>query len=343
MKNRRLNDTAPKAIATAAMTAILLSGFLIAFAIFNFGCQTKPTVARETVSRSFGGSQALLGPIALSEDVVIVDTRSSFDFLMARIPRSVSVNWSDYSEREPSQRGWPQKDLFAAARRLARMGIAPDSKVVVLGQGLAGEGEEGRVAWFLAYLGIEDIRFGRFGSVKSRLTTEALPESTKPLFEDERIESSRSLQPPEPPATGKPIWKPQVVSSLIVTREELRGAVSNNAMKNPWAFSGRTKLYRILDVRPAKEYLGQRGGMRSKSTPNFNAVNVPWKEFFTPDFRPLKETGDRLGAIHVAPEHRVIVIDNDGVSACAVTMALRAFGYSDAGCYAGGFNDLLAK
>ncbi len=325
------------------LATILLSGFLIALAILNFGCQSKPTVARETVSRSFGGGQALLGPITISEDVVVVDTRSSFDFSMARIPRSVSVNWSDYSEREPAQRGWPQKDLFAAARRLARLGISPDSKVVVLGQGADGQGEEGRVAWLLAYLGVQDVRFGRFGSVKSRLTTEALPESTKPLFEDEREASSRSLQPPETPAAGAPIWKPQVVSSLIVTREELRGAVSNNAMEKPWTFNGKSKTYRIIDVRPDKEYLGQRGGLRSKTVPNFNAINVPWKEFFTPDFRPLAETSERLQSIHVTPMHRVIVIDHDGVSACAVTMALRAYGFTDAGCYAGGYNDVLAK
>lgn len=334
MKTQSSNDT---------LVTIVLSGFLIALAILNFGCQTKQTVTRETVSRSFGGSQALLGPIALSEDVVIVDTRSSFDFSMARIPRSVSINWSDYSEREPAQRGWPQKDLFAAARRLARLGISPESKVVVLGLGADGQGEEGRVAWLLAYLGVQDVRFGRFGSVKSRLTTEALPESTKPLFDDEREASSRSLQPPETPAPGAPIWKPQVVSSLIVTREELRGAVSNNAMEKPWAFAGKSKTYRIIDVRPDKEYLGQRGGLRSKTVPNFNAINVPWKEFFTPDFRPLAETSERLQAIHVAPAHRIIVIDHDGVSACAVTMALRAYGYTDAGCYAGGYNDVLAK
>lgn len=330
--------------AQEALVTVFIFGLLTV--LLGAGCQTKPTVARETVSRSFGGSQALLGPIALTEDVVVADARSSFDFSMARIPRSVSINWADYSEAETSQKGWPQKDLFAAARRLARLGIAPDSKVVVLGLGLEGQGEEGRVAWMLAYLGVENVRFGRFGSVKSRITTEALPEAAQSAFSDARSgrkKDEREAQPPEAAVPAKPIWKPQVVSSLIATREEVLGAIDGNATAKPWApKGGKPKLYRIIDVRPEDEYLG-RTGFRSKSIPNIEALNVPWKEFFTGDFRPSAETAERLRAVGVQPQHRIIVVDNDGLASCAVTMALRAYGFQDAGCYAGGYNDLMSR
>lgn len=322
-------------------TKLVVAGFLLAAVTtaLTTGCQTKPTVARETVSRAFGGGPALLGPIALNEDVVVVDARSAFDYSMARIPRSVAINWADYSEAEPTKRGWPQKDLFAATRRLARLGIAPDSKVVVLGAGLDGQGEEGRVAWLLAYLGVENVRFGRFGSVKAKLTTEALPESLGPqgpLSKDER-----PAQPPEAVTAAKPIWKPQTVDSLIVTTKEMKGVINNHAMEKPWGYAGRkAKLYRIIDVRPEGEYLGK-SSFRSKSIPNLNAINVPWKEFFDADFRPFAETAQKLAAIQVTPQHRVIVIDNDGVASAAVVMALRAYGYNDAGVYAGGYNDLI--
>lgn len=318
---------------------MIVLSFLSAAVVLTTGCQTKPTVARETVARTFGGGPALLGPIALTEEVVVVDARSAFDYSMARIPRSVAINWPDYSEAEPNKRGWPQKDLFAATRRLARLGIAPDSKVVVLGAGLDGQGEEGRVAWLLAYLGIDNVRFGRFGSVKTRLTTEALPESAKPLGSASRDELP--TQPPEAVTVAKPIWKPQTVNSLIVTTAEMKGVINNHATEKPWNFAGgKNKLYRIIDVRPEGEYLGK-SSFRSKSIPNLNAINVPWKEFFDADFRPVPETIQKLAAIQVTPQHRIIVIDNDGVASAAVTMALRAFGYNDAGVYAGGYNDLV--
>jgi thiosulfate/3-mercaptopyruvate sulfurtransferase len=303
------------------------------------GCQSKPTVVRETVSRSFGGSQALLGPIVVDESVVVVDARSSFDYSMARIPRSVSMNWADYSETEPNLRGWPQKDAFAGTRRLARLGIAPDSKVVVLGYGAEGQGEEGRIAWMLAYWGVANVRFGRFGSVKARVTTEALPEAAKSSFDD-----GRSMQPPEKPTTAKPIWKPAIVNSLIASREEIQGAIESSANVKPWSFGGgKPKLYRIIDVRSEAEYLGKKGGFRAKAIPNIEALNAPWKEFFTADFRPLAETAQRLASVGILPQHRVIVIDNDGVASAAVTMALRAFGYADAACFAGGYNDLMRR
>ncbi|MDX9732375.1 MAG: rhodanese-like domain-containing protein [Bdellovibrionales bacterium] len=321
------------------------------------GCQTKPTVVRETAERGFGGEKALLGPITLDEAVVVVDTRPKFDFSMARIPRSVSINWADYSEAEPNKRGWPQRDIFAAARRLARLGIAPDSKVVIFGQGLEGQGEEGKVAWLLAYLGVENVRFARFGSVRTRITTEAMPESVGSagamggsLLGDDTSgwnDPSRSMQPAEAPVEAKPIWKPEVASSLIVLPSELKGAIQNRAVEKPWASKAaaeqgaKPRLYRIIDVRPEKEYLGQRGGLRSKAIPNIDAVNIPWKEFFTPDFRPDTSLVERLRAVGIAPEYRIVVIDSDGVASAAVTMALRAFGYSDAGNYAGGYNDLM--
>lgn len=305
-------------------------------------CQTKPTVVRETPSRTFAGGPALLGPIVLSEDMVIADARPPFDYSMARIPRSVSINWADYSEAEPAKRGWPQKDLFAAARRLARLGISLDSKVVVLGLGKNGHGEEGRVAWMLAYLGVDNVRFGQFGSVKARLTTEALPEEGRSDFGKAASVDARPGQPPEAATPAKPIWKPLVVSNLIASKEEVLGAIENNAMEKPWSFKGaKPKLYRLIDVRSESEYLGRSGGFRSKLIPNLNALNVPWKEFFDGDFRPFGETAERLASIGVRPQQRIIVLDNDGVASAAVTMALRAFGYTDAANFAGGYNDLM--
>lgn len=316
------------------------------------GCVTKPTVVTETPTRGFGAAPQLLGPIQLSEQTVILDARPAFDYSMARIPRSQNINWVDFSEREPRSRGWPQKDAFASARRLARMGISPASKVVVFGFGPNGQGEEGRVAWLLAYLGVENVQFARFGSVKSRITTEAMPEETKASLLQESPAGSAAnaatdvsgMASPEAPIESAAVWKPNLEGTLIATKKEIIGAFQNRAMEKPWSFEGRkAKIYRILDVRPAREYLGKSGGLRARSIPNFDAVNVPWKEFFDADFRVLPEIGERLIAIGFSKDDRILVIDNDGVASAAVTMALRAMGFKEAGLYAGGYNDLMEK
>lgn len=355
-------------VALLAVVFFGLSGGLI-------GCVTKPTVVTETSTRGFGAAPALMRPVLLDESTVILDARPAFEYSMARIPRSLNINWVDFSERDPMSRGWPQKDSFAAARRLARMGISPESKVVVFGLGPDGQGEEGRIAWLLAYLGVENVQFARFGAVKSRLTTEVIPKMARSNFEENRAliggsgfgaasrlsESDRSIpagdeaigasggllgdnQPKESVISAKPVWKPEIESSLIATRAEILGAFENRAVEKAWSFQGaKPKFYRIIDVRAAKEYLGKTGGLRSRAIPNFDAMNIPWKDFFDKDLKPLPEIGDRLLSIGFRRDQRILVIDNDGVASAAVTMALRAMGFVDAACYAGGYNDLLKK
>lgn len=336
-----------QALVGQGIRALLFGGFICGL----IGCVTRPTLVTETPTRGFGAAPQILGPIQLNEQTVILDARPAFDYSMARIPRSQNINWVDFSEREPRSRGWPQKDSFASARRLARMGISPDSKVVVFGLGPNGQGEEGRIAWLLVYLGVENVQFARFGSVKSRITTEAMPEEARASILTESGGSSANaasdasgLASPESPVESSPIWKPNIESTLIATKKEITGAFQNRAMEKPWSFEGRkAKRYRILDVRPAREYLGKSGGLRARSIPNFDAVNVPWKEFFDADFRVQPEIGERLTAIGFSKNDRILVIDNDGLASAAVTMALRAMGFKDAGLYAGGYNDLMEK
>ncbi len=316
--------------------SVLALGSVAIIVAISVGCATKPTVVSETIQRQFLGGPALLKPIQLTESIVVVDARSSFDYSMARVPRSVHINWADYAEAEPNLRGWPQRDLFAAARRIARLGIEPSTPVVVLGQGKNGQGEEGRVAWLLAYLGVRDVRFAKFDAVRKRITTEALPPSRETpedrmLDEGESSFATSSKAPAESPPKAAPIWKPLIVSSLIVREPEFKKALlADSRMK-------------IIDVRPAKEYLGTQGGLRAKMIPNIEALNVPWKEFFTDDFRPDPEIAPKLQSVNVTPDLRIVVIDNDGIAAAAVAMALRALGFEQAGVYAGGYNDLLSR
>ncbi len=151
-------------------------------------------------------------------------------------------------------------------------------------------------------------------------------------------------QPKESGIVPQAVWKPELESTLIATRAEILGAFENRAIEKAWSYQGAApKFYRIIDVRSAKEYLGKSGGLRSRAIPNFDAMNIPWKEFFDTDLKPLPEIGERLVSIGFRRDQRILVIDNDGVASAAVTMALRAMGFVDAACYAGGYNDLLKK
>jgi len=290
-------------------------GFAFACLIALSACQTKPVKSSVNEPRAFSKQAVVITP-----ETVVVDARPAFDYSTAHVPHSVSVTWSDYVEAEPAQRGIIQRDTFAAARRLARLGIAPESKVVVLGRGLNGSGEEGRVAWMLAYLGVHDVQFAALDALKPRLTNE--PEA-------------------QPPASA-PLWKPVIDESLNATKDEVLFAINQNAVARPVSYKGApAKLYRFIDVRSERAYLGKEGLAAVKHVPDMGAINIPWKQFFTPAMRVDESTIKQLALMGYSPNERIIVLDEDGVASAAVAMAFRQLGYTNTANYSGGLQDLI--
>ncbi|HVK60494.1 MAG TPA: rhodanese-like domain-containing protein, partial [Bdellovibrionales bacterium] len=231
------------------------------------------------------------------------------------------LNWSDFTEPEPAQRGIMQADLFGAARRLARLGISPESHVVVVGNGIYGNGEEGRVAWMLVYMGLSKVQFASLEALKPRVTNVIDTSSIKAV----------------------PMWKPEVRTSLNVTRDEVIFAINERGVEKPISFKGGPALvYHIIDVRSEKAYLGKEGVGSRAHVPNMDAINIPWKEFFDKQMRVKTSMAQRLAQVGLDPANRVIVIGEDGVSSAAVTLVLRGLGYKNAGNYAGGLLDLMS-
>jgi 3-mercaptopyruvate sulfurtransferase SseA len=289
--------------------------FILLFALS--ACQSKPVKSSVNEPRAFtDGNQ----PVQITPQTIVVDARPAFEYSTAHVPHSVPVSWSDYVEAEPAQRGILQRDLFSAARRLARAGLGPDSKVVVLGRGLGGGGEEGRVAWMLSYLGIRDVQFAAIDSLKPRLTNE--PEA----------------QPPP----GAPIWKPVPDESLTATKDEVMFAINHNGLTTPIGYKGAApNIYRFIDVRSERGYLGKEGIGALKRVPDMGAINIPWQQFFTPAMRVNEKTIKQLVAMGYTPNERLIILDENGIASAAVTMALRQAGFANTANYAGGLQDLI--
>ncbi len=284
-------------------------------------CATGPTKVTESIDRKGEAGVGQSAPIRITPQTIVLDARPAFEYSVAHVPGSVHVQWYLFSD--PARPGELHGDYFSLARRLSWMGIHPDSHVVVVGKGLNGGGEEGRVAWMLAFLGVSNVQFTELDSLKLRLTS--LPEQNPPK--------------------SAPLWKPSIVEDLRATREEVLFAINNQAVHRPGAFkTGEPPvLYRFIDVRPVDDYLGREGFGARHTVPNMDAVNIPWREFFHPDMRVKSEMASRLKEVGLLPEHRIIVLSEDGVSSGAVTMALRSLGFPKSANYAGGLTDLLSK
>lgn len=243
-------------------------------------------------------AQNLMAPINLGPDTVLIDARSSFDYTMAHLPGALNLDWREFSSLNSSDSSGLGQDVFTHARRLSRLGIDINSKIVVIGKGTAGQCEEGRIAWLLTYLGVSNIHFVGEGYFSSGWTN---------IVRD----------PPLRPNVDT--WKPLLKPHLLVEKRELKAAIKrDHPMKNVV----------LMDVRSSAEYLSD--------PKRIEAINIEWKEFFGEDLKIRKTMTRKLLEVGIKPEQRIIVISNEGLRSSCVTLALIALGFPNAGNFVAG-------
>ncbi len=299
---------------------------LVLLLVSSFGCALKPTKSSEKSPRIFKFTDqelpAIMKSIPLDQASVIIDARSAFDYSLAHIPNSINVQWDEFSEVGTAFKGKLLGDLFSVSTRLSRIGIEPESKVLVVGNGVKGGGEEARLAWMMTYLGIKQVSFVDISSLKARMinTTQ---------------EQNKSA----------PIWKPKTLDSVNCTSKEFINVINQQGLLNPISFGQMpARIYKIIDVRSEAEYLGRQTlDEEAIEAPDVGAINIEWKQFFTKQGLPRKGIKKQLIEIGVKPEHRILVVDSRGVRSAAATMALLSLGFSNAANCAAGWKEIIER
>lgn len=276
--------------------------------LFLLGCAQGPTKIYETESpESLYLKNTLSRPILIEEDTLIIDARPAFDYALAHVPGAISVQWTDFTDPRGPRPGLLKVDLYPEIRRLASMGISPGSKIVVVGKGKKGNGEEARLAWTLLYLGIKNVQVAELDSLGLRFS---------------------NLQPA--PRPSHDVWKLKLVTAYLADRKEIIKVATRPQSQN----------MHIIDVRSKDEYFSKSKRLEYE-VPDLRAVNIEWKEFFTLQGRPNSAMITQLQAININLDDRIIVISNNGLRSGAVTYTLLALGFKNAANYAGGYTDLI--
>jgi thiosulfate/3-mercaptopyruvate sulfurtransferase len=113
----------------------------------------------------------LAGEIPGQVTSLVVDSRSEPEYEAGHIPSALRLGWEDWNAKpnlkttglsldlwEPGY--WGALDNFRLmefAGRLAQLGLSNHRPVVVYADSLASKGREGRIAWMLLYLGVENV------------------------------------------------------------------------------------------------------------------------------------------------------------------------------------------
>ena len=149
---------------------------LIPLFLFIAGCQIPPTEIVENdgalEDRSFGKID--YGKKFDLKKSVIIDTRSRFEHELSKLPRSFHLYWKDLDLKSYSG---PHKaeQKRRLQKFLALKGVDPYTRVVILGKGLKGNGEEFFVAASLISLGIKKINFMDTKKLKDSLISKDIP------------------------------------------------------------------------------------------------------------------------------------------------------------------------
>lgn len=275
---------------------------LAAFLVVSLSaCQMAPTKIIETQKREFSQVvEKAQKPIVVTGLTVVLDVRSRFDYGLNHVANSILFPWHNLAESQQS--GELLKDQRQAAMRLALLGLNPQTPVVIVGNGLAGQGEEGRLAWNLLYLGFQDVQVSSIEAFRKVMT----PSDT-------------------PPVLNEKSWSVHAKPSLQIDKTEFL----------KWAKHPKERLeshVHIIDVRSEKEFLG--------AEPDVNAINIEWKHFFTDQGRPDPIFKNKLAALGIGSIDQIILISSHGVRSAAVTYALLALGFSKVQNFTPGWNSL---
>lgn len=154
-------------------------------------------------------------PIKLNDKVILIDVRRAFDYNILHLPNAINLSWEEFADHRGPFPGRLLDDKDRMAARLSRLGMTPETKVIVVGYGREGAGEEGRLAWTLYYLGVNDVQFANMNYFKARLT--------------QKLAIAKQVAP---------VWKPKLRQATIASEKEM----ASDSLKVKW-----------IDIRSKKE------------------------------------------------------------------------------------------
>jgi 3-mercaptopyruvate sulfurtransferase SseA len=275
-------------------------------------CQNKPTKITETPPAQAWATritETTKKPLKLTDDTVVLDSRSDFDYGLAHWSSSVHFTWENLVQ--DVHKPWLLIDPRSAQRKFALLGIQPNTPVVVIGYGHKGSADEGRLAWMMLYFGCNDVATVSVDGLDVYFTHQETPTRK-----------------------NSDIWDAPARLKFIIDKEDfLRAATSPRQV-------GKHSVH-IIDVRSKDEYFNRTDA--NSETPDLQALQIDWHEFFGDDGRPVKTVRSKLHSIDVKNDDEVILISSNGVRSSAAAYALYALGFKNVRTFLGGWDALVKK
>ena len=146
---------------------------LVVFILFA-GCQIQPTIVKEESVNQF------------NKNLVLVDTRSAFEFTIHHITGSVNLNSGDFLilKNLKIEKRILDPDIGQTIERLAKRGVSPLKSIVLISNKKDSD-ENKKWNWLMRQLGFADVALTSLDDYRAHnksLVTQANPEAL-PVWE----------------------------------------------------------------------------------------------------------------------------------------------------------------
>jgi len=244
--------------------------------------------------------------------ITVLDARSGSAYHRGHVPGAIRIEWKDFRD------GWGRTgklspDFEKVARRLEALGVDGRHPVVVYGAAREGWGEEGRIAWMLAYLGHARVRV-LDGGYRAWIAAGG------------SASRDRSATPPgEFTVRVNPTVRANLADVAAAVGVAHGTAVSATHASAP-ASIPRTV---VLDVRPRDEWDGARRYWEPRTGHIPGAVRFEWRELLDAEgrLRPHSELLPLLAQRGITPDRPIIVYCTGGVRSAEAFWMLRVLGF----------------
>jgi thiosulfate/3-mercaptopyruvate sulfurtransferase len=263
-------------------------------------------VAVNYTSQSFAGEVDLLMTPEMVSAIpqhqrVVVDTRSSWKFLISHIPGAINLgDWQEFTHAVNNVKGLLNEDKSFIANKLGPLGVSSDKTIVIYGEPNDPWRTDGRFFWM----------FERYGFQKVALLDGGL-DSWKQA--GKKIQRGRQHSMLQSNITSNDI---NLNNQVIADKTLIINILSD-------------KKFKIIDSRVREEFDGTTpyGSPRGGHIPN--AIHIHWPDFFRTNgnLKTLPALNSLLGQNGIRPDQEIIVYCTGGVRSAMAYFVFRYMGY----------------
>ncbi len=228
----------------------------------------------------------------------ILDTRSYLRRLKNKIPGSKFISWEDLSRSDLPHKG-ELLELKLVRKKISDLGIKEKDYILVLGDGVSGWGEEGRIVWSLREAGFYNSYWveGGYSAFEKEFQKKSNNKGNKEI----NLDKSNNMN----------------MRSTAIRKEEIIKGLS-------------TQKFQILDTREQREFSGATPYGESRGGHIPGAKSLFYQDLFDAkgNIKSKSEVENSLKQLGIQKEKPIVAYCTGGVRSAFVVGILRTYGYN---------------